>query len=97
MPESLPLRAASCAAAWLSTVIHHIADLDAAARELRRVLRGDGPVLVRSAFPGREHGITLFRFFPGARRALARFPSVARVGEAFAAAGFRLVEERDVA
>jgi len=65
--ERLPLRDACCAWAWVSTVVHHLDDLPAAARELRRVLRPDGPVLLRQAFPDRLDGVTLYRrFFPGA-------------------------------
>jgi len=84
----LPLDAGSVHAAWLSTVVHHLPDLPAAARELRRVVRPGGPVLIRSAFPGRHGSIVLFRFFPEAIRVLDTYPSVAEVTAAFAAAGF---------
>jgi ubiquinone/menaquinone biosynthesis C-methylase UbiE len=84
----LPLRDDSCAAAWLSTVIHHIGDLAGCARELRRVLEPGGPVLIRSSFPGRHAGISLFRFFPGARQIAETFPTVEATVAAFAAAGF---------
>ncbi len=68
--ERLPLGDGACAWAWVSTVVHHLDDLDAAAAELGRVLRPGGPVLVRQAFPGRMEEITLYqRFFPGAPRA----------------------------
>ena len=77
--------------AWLSTVVHHLPDLRAAARELRRVLRPAAPVLIRSAFPGRHHGIGLFRYWPEAITALDTFPSVTRVRTVFAAAGFSYV------
>lgn len=87
----LPLVDNSMDAAWLSTVIHHVPDLTAAARELRRVLRPGGPVLIRSAFAGRHHGIGLFRFFPEAIRVLGTFPSVADVEAAFANATFTTV------
>jgi ubiquinone/menaquinone biosynthesis C-methylase UbiE len=63
---AIPLDDNSVDAAWLSTVIHHVPDLTAAARELRRVVRPGGPVLIRSAFAGRHEAITLFRFFPEA-------------------------------
>ena len=33
--ERLPLRDGCCGGAWLSTVIHHLADLPGCARELR--------------------------------------------------------------
>jgi ubiquinone/menaquinone biosynthesis C-methylase UbiE len=88
--EHLPLRSASCDVAWLSTVIHHFRDLDAAAREVRRVVRPGGVALVRSSFPGRHEGITLFRRFPGASRVASTFPTVERTEAAFTSAGFRL-------
>jgi SAM-dependent methyltransferase len=90
--ERLPLGDATCAWAWVSTVVHHLDDLDAAAGELGRVLRPGGLVLVRQAFPGRMGAITLYRrFFPGAGATLVTgggLPTVERVSEAFAGAGF---------
>lgn len=86
--ERLPLRDDSCGLAWLSTVIHHITDLPAAARELRRVLALPGFVLVRGAFPGRTDGITLFRYFPEAASVVESFPTVADTVETFERAGF---------
>lgn len=88
---NIPLADSSVDAAWLSTVIHHLPDLTAAARELRRVLRPGGPVLIRSAFAGRHHAITLFRFFPEAIRVLNTYPGVDDVKAAFAAAGFTTI------
>jgi SAM-dependent methyltransferase len=87
---AIPLRAGTVDAAWLSTVVHHFADLGEAARELRRVLRPGSPVLIRSAFGGRPDGISLFRFFPEAVRVLDTYPSVGDVATAFGSAGFRL-------
>ncbi len=86
--ERLPLRHGSCAAAWLSTVIHHLGDLAGCAQELRRVLEPGGPVLIRSSFPGRHGGISLFRYFPGAGRIAEAFPTVEATVAAFAAAGY---------
>ncbi|MFC4017635.1 class I SAM-dependent methyltransferase [Micromonospora sp. GCM10011542] len=84
----IPLHDASVDAAWISTVIHHVPDLNAAAHEVRRVLRPGAPVLIRSAFAGRHHAITLFRYFPEAIRVLDTYPGVADVEAAFATAGF---------
>jgi ubiquinone/menaquinone biosynthesis C-methylase UbiE len=84
----IPLAAGSVDAAWMSTVIHHVPDLTAAARELRRVLRPGAPLLIRSAFAGRHQAITLFRYFPEAVGVLDTYPSVAEVEAAFAGAGF---------
>jgi SAM-dependent methyltransferase len=84
----IPLGDAAVDGVWLSTVIHHIADLDAAAREIRRVLKPGAPVLIRSAFAGRHESITLSRYFPEAVAVLDRYPGVAAVEAAFRAAGF---------
>jgi ubiquinone/menaquinone biosynthesis C-methylase UbiE len=88
--ERIPLRDGSCGCAWLSTVVHHIGDLRGCAHELRRVLQPHGRVLVRSSFPGRQDQITLFRFFPSARKIAETFPTVEATAAAFAAAGFEL-------
>ena len=96
---ALPVRDGAGAAAWLSTVIHHVGDLDACARDLGAALAPGAPVLIRGAFPGRYEGIPIVRYFPGSRRALDRFPSVEAVRDAFGRAGFGFmgverVEER---
>ena len=86
---NVPAADASIDAVWLSTVVHHIPDLPAAAREIRRVLKPGAPVLIRSAFPGRYTGITLCHFWPEAITALNdHYPTVATIEAAFAGAGF---------
>lgn len=85
----LPLADSAADAAWLSLVIHHIPDLAAAAREIRRVLRPGAPVLIRQGFPGRLDGIELVEWFPETARVVETYPSVADTCAAFAAAGFR--------
>ncbi|MFG1674649.1 class I SAM-dependent methyltransferase [Micromonospora sp. NPDC049282] len=84
----LPLDDGSVDGAWLSTVVHHVPDLPAGARELRRVVRPGAPVLIRSAFAGRHEAITLFRYFPEAVRVLDSYPAIADVESTFADAGF---------
>jgi ubiquinone/menaquinone biosynthesis C-methylase UbiE len=86
---AVPLPDASADAAWLSLVIHHVADLEAAAHEIRRVLRPGAPVLIRQGFPGRLDGVELVRWFPEADRFVRGYPSVAETCTTFAAAGFR--------
>ena len=92
--ERLPLADGTCAWAWVSTVVHHLDDLDAVAGELGRVLRPGGLVLVRQAFPGRMDALTLYqRFFPGAAGTLVSgggLPTVEPVSAAFSGAGFRV-------
>ncbi len=85
---AIPLAGATADGVWLSTVVHHIPDLAAAAAEMRRVLRPGAPVLIRSAFPGRLDQISQFRFFPEAVRVLDTYPSADDVCAAFGAAGF---------
>jgi ubiquinone/menaquinone biosynthesis C-methylase UbiE len=87
--EALRLDDDAVDAAWLSTVIHQFPDLGAAARELRRVVRAEGPVLIRSSFPGRQDEIELFHTFPGAMRLAETWPRLGRVITAFEDAGFR--------
>ncbi|MDQ1655430.1 MAG: hypothetical protein QOD41_513 [Cryptosporangiaceae bacterium] len=87
----------SCAdAAFLGSVLHHLPDLAAAARELRRPLRPGAPVLIRNVFPGRCDRDLRVRFFPETRRAIAGYPSAEHTCEVFAAAGFALTELRAV-
>jgi ubiquinone/menaquinone biosynthesis C-methylase UbiE len=86
--EALPLPDESVGAAWLSTVIHQFRDLDAAARELRRVVEPGGRVLVRSGYPGRQDEVELFHLFPGAMRVAERWPRLGQVITAFEDAGF---------
>ena len=72
-------------------MIHHISDLEAAAREIRRVLRPGAPVLIRQGFPGRaDPAHTLpWEFFPETARTVNTYPSVEQACQAFATAGFR--------
>jgi SAM-dependent methyltransferase len=87
---ALPLPDGSADAAWLSLVIHHIPDLEAAAREIRRVLRPGAPVLMRQGFSDRlDDRIELVRWFPETARIASTFPSLEDTCKAFAAAGFR--------
>ena len=64
--SALPLPADSADAAWLSLVLHHIPDLEAAAHEIRRVLRPGAPVLIRRHLEGTNHDdrIENVRWFP---------------------------------
>jgi ubiquinone/menaquinone biosynthesis C-methylase UbiE len=86
----LPLPDESADAAWLSLVIHHIPDLEAAAREIRRVLRPDAPVLMRQGFSDRlDDRIEIVRWFPETARIAATFPTFEDTCRAFVAAGFQ--------
>jgi ubiquinone/menaquinone biosynthesis C-methylase UbiE len=85
---AVPLPDGSADGAWLSLVIHHVPDLEAAAREIRRVLRPGAPVLIREGFPGRVDRNEFVRWFPETARMVDAGPSVEQTCQAFAAAGF---------
>jgi ubiquinone/menaquinone biosynthesis C-methylase UbiE len=89
--SALPLPDASADGAWLSTVLHHIPDLEAAAREIRRVLRPGAPVLIRQGFPDRPGWPDTWwvhHWFPETTRVVDTWPTVGQTCQAFAAAGF---------
>ena len=88
--SAIPLADESCDLAWMSMVAHHLPDLAPAARELRRVVRPGGVVMVRNCFRGRFDSCCFHEFFPAARVAdEARHPSIAELRTAFEAAGLR--------
>jgi SAM-dependent methyltransferase len=89
---AIPVADSSVDAVWLSTVLHHIPDLAAAAAEIRRVLRPGALVLIRGVFPGHLDGITLFRYFPEAARVVDTFPTVEQARVAFGLAPVALEE-----
>jgi hypothetical protein len=60
------------------------------------VLRPGAPALIRNAFPGRHHGIGLFRYWPEAIAALDTFPGITSARAAFAAASFSYVTMESV-
>jgi len=86
--STLPLPDGSADGAWLSLVLHHIPDLQAAAVEIRRVLRPGAPVLIRQGFPGRVERNEFVRWFPETERMVDTNPSVEETCRVFAAAGF---------
>lgn len=87
--EQLPLRAGSVDVAWLSAVVHHLADLDACARDLRRVVIDGGVVLIRGFFADGDV-LPGLQFLPGWERAISAFPTTAAVTTALSNAGLRL-------
>ena len=89
--SALPLPDKSADGAWMSLMIHHIPDLEAAAREIRRALRPGAPVLIRQGYPGRGDPAQTFpwEFFPETARSVGTYPTVEQVGRAFSTAGFR--------
>ena len=101
--ESLPLADGSVRAVWLSQVVHHIDDLPAAARDLARVVRPGGHLLLRgelrdaAGLPESGVTLTIYRYFPEADRLARTFPGRELVLGTLSAAGFALVRLTEVA
>ena len=95
--EQIPLADASSDVAFLSYVIHHVGDRAACGRELRRVLRPGGLVLVRSTLREALPRVPLFDFFPEALQvAEERMPTRATVTGLFEDHGFELLVDETI-
>jgi ubiquinone/menaquinone biosynthesis C-methylase UbiE len=93
--EALPLRDVSVDVAWVSTALHHFADVHLAVRELARVLGSGGRVLVRTYAPARTE-ITWLDEFPGRAKWEARCYTEQQLIEIFRPHGFDLIDAREV-
>jgi ubiquinone/menaquinone biosynthesis C-methylase UbiE len=93
--EALPVRDGSVDVVWVSTALHHFADVDRALREFGRVLRPDGRVLVRTHAPGRSE-ITWVDQFPGRAKWEARCYTERQLVEILRPHGFDLVDAVEV-
>lgn len=90
--DAIPLPDASVDLVLLYLVWHHVPDQAAAAAEIRRVLRPDGRVLMRSTFRDRIPDFAWHTYFPRAidlQREI--FPTTDEVERQFAAVGLRRV------
>lgn len=93
--EQLPLRSSSVDVVWLSAVVHHFEDLDRCAAEIARVISVGSVVLVRGLFA--DLGTTpALELLPGSERAVAAFPAVARIEQAFEPHGLHLSSTQTV-
>jgi SAM-dependent methyltransferase len=90
--EHIPLPATSCDAALLFFVWHHVVDREAAAAELRRVVKPGGKLFVQANFSDRMPDVWWFRVMPEWREAdRSQFRSEKEVRGDFADAGWTLV------
>ncbi|MGF1425544.1 methyltransferase domain-containing protein [Kitasatospora sp. LaBMicrA B282] len=88
--ERLPVPAAGFGLALLSRVVHHLPDRPAAARELARVLRPGGRLVIRTTVRERLDA-PVYRYWPRLLETdAARFPSEQEILADFRPAGFRV-------
>jgi ubiquinone/menaquinone biosynthesis C-methylase UbiE len=66
--EAIPLPDESCDLVWLFLTIHHWTDPLQGLREVRRVLRPGGTVVLRTQFGDRMPDLYWYRYFPSARQ-----------------------------
>jgi ubiquinone/menaquinone biosynthesis C-methylase UbiE len=95
--EHIPLPDASCDAALLFFVWHHVVDREAAAQELRRVVKPGGRLFVQANFSDRMPDVWWFRVMPEWRKVdQAQFRSEKEVKTDFAGAGWTFVARDEV-
>lgn len=94
--EHLPVPDECADLAWFGSVLHYLNDLDAAAHETRRALRPGGRVAFRNAFPGHSGADIRVLWFPETEGCIDAYPTVQRVEEAFAEAGFTRLDLRTI-
>jgi ubiquinone/menaquinone biosynthesis C-methylase UbiE len=90
--EAIPLEAKSVDMVFTSMTFHHFADRALVARECRRVLRGGGALVVRTASREQIDSYAYVPFIPITRGLHEEvLPSLAEVRATFEGAGFRLM------
>ena len=90
--ESIPLEDGSADLVLMMLSWHHVRDRAAAAREIARVLRPGGRLMLRSLFSDRMPVVDWHRFFPSADAIeRAMFPTTDQVEAAFAPVGLKPV------
>jgi SAM-dependent methyltransferase len=85
----IPLEDSSCDAAWMMNVIHHVPDRKACGRELARVVREGGRVLIFGAYTERRRDLRLFHYFPASLRVIDEFPLAEEIVADLEAAGLQ--------
>lgn len=90
--EAIPRRDASADFVLMFLSYHHVADKPAAAREIRRVLKPGGRLILRNTFKERIPNHWWRSYFPRSHDVeVAMFPTEAETRELFEAAGFHTV------
>ncbi|MEU6431399.1 class I SAM-dependent methyltransferase [Microbispora sp. NPDC046973] len=95
--EDIPVPSGSADYAVVLQVWHHVQDKPRAARELARVIKPDGRLLLRSGFSDHMPRIWWLEYFPrGYEVDASMFQPLHEVIETFASAGWRVADFRTV-
>ena len=95
--EHIPLPDASCDAALLFFVWHHVVGREVAAKELRRIVKPGGKLFVQANLADRMPDIWWFRVVPEWKNVdAAQFRSEEEVQDDFTGAGWTLASHDDV-
>jgi SAM-dependent methyltransferase len=95
--EDIPIPDASCDAALLFFVWHHVSDREVAAQELRRVVKPGGRLFVQENLSDKIPDVWWFRVMPEWRDVdAAQFRSEAEVRGDFTDAGWTLVAREEI-
>ncbi|HJY28669.1 MAG TPA: class I SAM-dependent methyltransferase [Pyrinomonadaceae bacterium] len=90
--EAIPLANDSVDLVFMSMSFHHFTDSKLAARECRRVLRDDAPVIVRTGLRERIRSYPYVEFFPETVPIMENIiPTATFLRDVFESAGFRTV------
>jgi len=95
--ENIPLPDASCDAALLFFVWHHVADRESGAQELRRVVKPGGKLFMQANFSDKMPDVWWFRVMPEWRKAdAAQFRSEEEVRSDFTGTGWTFAAHEEV-
>jgi SAM-dependent methyltransferase len=93
--EAIPLASNSCDAAFLFLSMHHFTDLLTASREIARVVRVNGAIVIRTEFSDRPHMTYWHGLIPrGAEIDRGLYPAFVDVSSALHSAGIVIEEVR---
>jgi SAM-dependent methyltransferase len=93
--HDLPIRDRRAGVVWVSTALHHFADVNRATAEFRRVLPPGGRVLVRTYVPGRSE-VSWADEFPGRTKWICRFHDEDELVTLFGSHDFDVVRIEEV-
>jgi ubiquinone/menaquinone biosynthesis C-methylase UbiE len=94
--NSIPMADGSCGAAWLGYMVHHVPDRVGCARELVRVVRPGGLILVVGAYTADRSRFNLFKYFPAALKIAEGIVKAPRISADFEGGGLEPISAESI-